>query len=304
MKRFIAPALALLLGLAAAGQAVATTMEFDGRQRTFEMYVPPTAPRPLPVVLVLHGGKGTAAQMRAYSHFDRVAARENVIAVYPQAIDGHWNDGRPPGENLRGKARDDNDVDFLLAVADNLIDHGLADPKRVFVAGISNGGMMAIRMACEHAERIAGIAVVAANQPEGLDCGASRPVPAIFFHGTDDRFIPFAGGDILQWGGVDRGRVLSAHDTVEQWRQIDGCTGQPAKTRLSDRNAPTDLAIDKITFEPCSGAPVQHYILRKGGHAWPGAEQSHVGDVLLGPAGTEVDASEEIWSFFKAQPGR
>jgi polyhydroxybutyrate depolymerase len=305
MRRFFLYALSLLLGLVASGTAVASTMEFDGRERIFEMYVPPTAPRPLPVVLILHGGKGTATQMRRYTDFDALAAKEGIIAVYPQGVNGQWNDGRPEISNMSPQTVETDDVEFLLAVVDNLVSHGLADPKRVYATGISNGGMMAMRLACEHPGRIAGIAVVATNMPVNSDCEPQTPVPALFFHGTSDRFIPYAGGDILQWANIDRGKVLSASETVGLWRKIDGCTGEPRKLRLTDGGSGKgSMAIDKVTFEPCSGASVQRFITRGGGHAWPGAKQGPAGDAILGPAGSDLDANAEIWEFFKAQPTR
>lgn len=304
MTRFFASALCLLASLFLLGEAGATTMEFDGRERTFEMYVPPTAPRPLPILLMLHGGRGTGSLMRRYTDFDSLAQKEDILAVYPQAIGGQWNDGRPEIGNLNPQSADTDDVEFLLSLVDTLVGRGLADPKRVFVAGISNGGMMAMRLACEHPGRIAGFAVVAANLPVGLDCDPQTPVPALFVHGTADKFVPFGGGDILQWANLDRGKVLSARETVALWRQVNGCTGDADKERVSDGARAGGFAIDRLTFEPCAGAPVQQFIIRGGGHAWPGARQSPYGDAVLGPAGIDLDANSEIWSFFKALPPR
>ncbi len=304
MIKLFAYTLCLLGGLAAIGEAAASTMEFDGRERTFEMYVPATTPRPLPVVLILHGGRGTAAQMRRYTGFDALAAKEGILAVYPQGIGGQWNDGRPEIGILNRPAAETDDVEFLLALVDNLVGHGLADPKRVYAAGISNGAMMAMRLACEHPGRIAAIAVVAGNQPVNAECDPQTPVPALFFHGTSDRFIPYAGGDILQWANVDRGKVLSANETVGLWRNINGCTGEPRKLRLADGTRKGGLVVDKVTFEPCAGARVERFITRGGGHAWPGAKQGPAADDILGPAGNDLDANVEIWNFFKAQPTR
>jgi polyhydroxybutyrate depolymerase len=304
MIRLFAHALCSFFCFALIGEAFATTMEFDGRERTFEMYVPPTAPRPLPVVLILHGGRGTAAQMRRYTDFDALAAKEGILAVYPQGVGGQWNDGRPEIGNMNPQAADTDDVEFLLAVVDNLVGHGLADPKRIYAAGISNGGMMAMRLACEHPGRIAAFAVVAGNQPVNAECDPQTPVPALFFHGTNDRFIPFAGGEILQWANLDRGKVLSAGETVGLWRTINGCTGEPRKLRVADGTRKGSLVVDKVTYEPCSGAPVARFITRGGGHAWPGAKQGPGGDAILGPAGSDLDANAEIWDFFKAQPTR
>jgi polyhydroxybutyrate depolymerase len=242
--------------------------------------------------------------MRRYTDFDALAAKEGILAVYPQGLSGQWNDGRPEVGNLNHQVAETDDVEFLLAVVDNLVSHGLADPTRVYVAGISNGGMMAMRLACEHPGRIAAIAVVAANQPVNAECDPQTPVPALFFHGTNDRFTPYGGGDILQWANLDRGKVLSSAETVAAWRKIDGCEGEPRKMRLFDGSQKGGLTIDKVTFEPCSGASVQRFIVRGGGHAWPGANQGPAGDAILGPAGHDLDANSEIWSFFKEQPTR
>ncbi|HVI52890.1 MAG TPA: PHB depolymerase family esterase [Candidatus Sulfotelmatobacter sp.] len=280
--------------------ALASTMEFDGLQRSFEMAVPPTAPRPLPVILVLHGGGGTSSQIRAYSHFDDVAQSQGALVVYPQAVGRHWNDGRlVPG--ILPHAVETDDVAFLMALVDSLAGTGLADPHRVYVAGIANGGMMALRLACELSERISGIAVVAANMPVGIDCAPSRPVPAVFFHGTQDRFIPWDGGYVLQWANIDRGKVESVADTLALWRKIDGCSGEISRDVVSKSGS---LVSRRITSARCQGASVEHYVTDGGGHVWPGARQGPGGDALLGAVDRDLDATAVIWSFFKAQPGR
>lgn len=292
--------LGLLSLLSVCGAAMATTMEFDGFQRSFEMSVPATAPRPLPVVLVLHGGGGTSSQIRTYSHFDDIAQSQGVLAVYPQGLGKHWNDGRAaPG--VLPHSEDADDVAFLMAVVDSLARTGLADPHRVYVAGISNGGMMALRLACELPERVAGIAVVAANMPVGLDCAPSRPVPVMFFHGSEDRFIPWDGGDILQWANIDRGKVLSVDDTLSLWQRIDGCSGDEQEETVTKG---PHLFSQRITSPKCKGAPVIHYVTQGGGHVWPGARQGPGGDALLGAVDHDLDATGLIWDFFKSLPSR
>lgn len=275
----------------------ASVIDSDGEPRSFEMYVPPTTPRPLPMVLILHGGRGTATQIRTYTHFDTIASREGILAVYPQAVQGLWNDGRPELEAISHRVTQTNDVKFLLTLIDHLIERGLADPHRVYVAGLADGGLMALRLACEHPDRLTAAAMVAANQPVSMTCAAQRPVPFVFFHGTADRFMPMDGGDILQWDHVNRGKILSADETVGQWLRINGCSGEPHEQQLSGTH--NSLDVDQITYDDCSGAPVEHFITQEGGHGWPGAEQSRVGDQLLGPVGHTIDAGEEIWKFFK-----
>lgn len=301
MQRFLTlMALAATVFLSAEQSASASSMEFDGLQRSFEMSVPATAPRPLPVVLVLHGGGGTSSQVRAYSHFDEIAQHQGVLVVYPQAVGRHWNDGRlVPG--IMPHAVETDDVSFLMALVDSLARTGLADPHRVYVAGISNGGMMALRLACELPERISAVAVVAANMPEGIDCTPSRPVPAVFFHGTQDRFIPWDGGYVLQWANIDRGKVESVDDTLALWRRIDGCSGDLTREPLDKSGALSSL---RETSALCQGAPVVHYVTEGGGHVWPGAHQGPGGDALLGAVDKSLDATAIIWDFFKSQPAR
>jgi len=300
MGRILVSLMALLALPVLPGRAVATNMDFDGYQRSFEMAVPATAPRPLPVVLVLHGGGGTSSEIRAYSHFDEIAQSQGVLVVYPQGVHRSWNDGRAVPD-FRGKDHDADDVAFLMAVVDSLARTGLADPHRLYIAGLSSGGMMAMRLACELPERVAGIAVVAANMPANLDCAPSRPVPAMFFNGTDDRYVPWAGGDILQWANIDRGKVLSVEDSLALWRRIDGCSGEIKDETVTKSKR---LGSRRLTSESCSGAPVVQYVTDGGGHVWPGAHQGPGGDALLGVVDHDLDATSLIWDFFKNLPGR
>src|SRR5208283_3287848 len=146
-RRAILAAIALTLLIASAsrpafaGEAVAHTIDVNGVSRSYLLYVPPgQSGKPLPAFIMMHGGGSTDLQQERYTNFDAFADAHGLVVMYPQGIDKHWNDGR-------------------------VIAQGLIDPKRVYAAGISNGGFMAQHMACVMPEALAGIAVVAASQP-------------------------------------------------------------------------------------------------------------------------------------------
>jgi polyhydroxybutyrate depolymerase len=177
---------------AAAGNAASHTIDANGVSRSCLLYVPPgQSGKHLPAIILMHGSSSTDAQQETYSNFDAFAQAHGLVVMYPQGIDRHWNDGRVIGHESTS-----DDIGFMKAMLAEVTAQELIDPKRVYVAEISNGGFMAQRMACVMPDALAGIAVVAATQPVNAACTSPRPMPAIFFHGTADKFVPFNGGPI------------------------------------------------------------------------------------------------------------
>ena len=166
---------------------------------------------------MMHGSGSTDLQQERYTNFDAFADAHGLVVMYPQGIDKHWNDGRVIGHESMA-----DDIGFMKAMLAQVIADGLIDPKRVYGAGISNGGFMAQHMACVMPEALAGIAVVAASQPVDAACPSPRPMPVIFFHGTADKFVPFNGGPIAPQFG-NRGTALSNAQAVAVWQKRNGC---------------------------------------------------------------------------------
>ncbi len=283
---------------AQAPEAQCESLAFDGRERSYRLYVPPRLATPAALLVVLHGGGGGGAGMEALTGrgFNRRADETGALVVYPDGVGHGWNDGR---HDLKSRSVKDNvdDVGFLRALVEALGRRYPLDHERVYVTGISNGGMMTLRLACEASDTFRGFVAVAASLGEDLAArcrpAAARPVAVI--DGTADPIVPFGGGEVrVLWAG--RGRVIGAEATVAAFRGFAGCTAvasEPPLDRIADDG--TVLVVRRATG--ClSGASVVLYEVQGGGHAWPGGLR-YAREWLIGKVSRELDATEETWRF-------
>ncbi len=270
----------------------------DGVPRSYTVFLPERARERdggVPVVIVLHGGRGDGMRVRRIMGLDPVAAREGFAVVYPDSLGRGWNDGR--GFH-RGRS---DDVGFLIRLKRSLVRRGLADPDRVFVAGVSNGGMMVQRLACEAPGAFAGFASVIANMPvRVLDlCAPDRPAPMMIINGTDDRIVPYDGGGVGFAGR--RGAVVSTFETVEFWRAHNGCHGRPGRRMMPDRDPRDGSRVVMFYSTECRGAPVFLLRVQGGGHRVPGSplrDLPFLPERALGPQNNDISAAEVITRFF------
>jgi polyhydroxybutyrate depolymerase len=186
-------------------------------------------------------------------------------------------------------------------MVDDLERQGIGfDRAAVGVTGISNGGFMAMRMACEAAREIVGIAAVTATMPAeiGTRCRPARPVPVLVINGTDDPLVPYQGG-VVRAFGRNRGVVWSTERTVEFWASVNGCSGAARSVALPDRDASDGTITIRHDYQGCPRAPVTLLEVKGGGHSWPGASQ-YLPTALIGRVSRDFDASEAIATFFKS----
>ncbi len=274
------------------------TITVDGYERTFQVHVPANVDRPTPLVIVLHGGAGTGRGMRLMSEFDRVADQHGFMVVYPDGLYRHWNDRRGSGRRMRA---DVDDVKFIATLIDHLAGRYTIDAKRVYAAGISNGGFMTFRLACELSDRIAGFATVVANiSPDfARECRPPRPVRLLMMNGTDDPVMPYKGGSVKVFRR-ELGEVISAPDTVAFWVKANGCKGTPVEQTLPDAVPPDGTQVHVITYSGCSeGGEVIFYRIEGGGHTWSKrAGGQYLPERRVGRVCHAIDAAETIWSFF------
>ena len=274
-----------------------------GQVRTFMRYTPNkvlVAGKKAPVVFALHGARGTADRLQPYLGLNAVADRDGFIVVYPQGLDKTWNDGRPP--ELRGGRADTeaDDVAFLNSLADALVAQGAADPARMFISGVSNGGFMALKMACEASSRFAAVGAVIASVPVDAKgtCKPGRAVPVVMINGTDDPVIRYDGGA----GRAGVKGNLAVPDAARLFAELDGCgavTDVPA-----DKRDPSDAtSVSQRVWTGCKdGSSVALYTVNGGGHQPPAMGAVSGGPVLgfvLGTRSHQIDTAETMWSFFK-----
>jgi len=296
-RRRLALLVLITLALAGCGARHASaddqsaTLEFGGLSRTYAVHVPPGHPTGL--VMNLHGGASTGSAQERLTNFDAVADADGFAVVYPDGIDRNWADGRGASEPDR---RGVDDVGFLAALADKLRSQYGIDPGHVFATGMSNGGFMANRLACDRTDLFAAVAPVSGTLGSNVACNPSRPVGVLEVHGTADPIVPFDGGSMRGRGGASE--IVSAPAMVQRRRTGDGCSGEPADDTLP--GAGDGTVVHRFTSAPCAaGAAVVFYQVDGGGHTWPDGPQ-YLPKAVIGPTTRAFSASEAIGQFFVA----
>ncbi|HYV86240.1 MAG TPA: hypothetical protein VFB49_10030 [Patescibacteria group bacterium] len=283
---------------------------------------------PFPVVIDIHGGGGSAEGARAMTCpngdlndpgcLDRLADCEGFITVYPNGTSdpvfkslrtfdaGGGNAGFQCVSGVACTTKVD-DLRYFTDLLDTLEKNYTIDPARIYLTGLSNGGAMSHRLACELSDRIAAIAPISGgNQFAALEyCSPSRPVPVLEIHGTADRCWPYQGGmqtcaGILTPQGF--GGFVSIPATVAAWASTNGCHTTPLVENLLDI-APTDgTSVTRITYRGCAnGGDVVQLRVNGGGHTWPGGS-SVLSLRMVGNLSREFSANKVMWEFFKAHP--
>jgi polyhydroxybutyrate depolymerase len=271
-------------------------LRHEGRERTYLVHLPPRHRGGLPLVLSFHGGGGNAAGQQRHTRMDAVADRERFVVAYPDGTGRAglltWNAGDCCG--LAAELAVD-DVGFALAVVDDLARRAGIDRRRVYATGMSNGGMMAHRLAAEAAERIAAVAPVAgALVHEPL--APSRPVPVLHVHSVDDPRALYHGGLGPPFPFTDH-RVLhpAVEEVMAEWAAADGCESSPEE--VEHRTGSRGHTATLLRWTGCAaGSEVALWRLTGAGHVWPGVS-SPLPRRLVGPGTDVIDANHEIWAF-------
>ncbi len=297
-------ALSALLALPAchrpdAGSQVAS-ISFGGRDRSFVLHVPPSAPAPgtRRLILSLHGRGGTGAQQEDLTGLSTLAERDGFIAIYPDGIDRSWADGRGTSS---AEEQGIDDVGFLGALIDWAVQNHGADPRQVHVSGHSNGGMMTHRLGCDLSAKVASMSPVAAELPALVSkaCSPAHPMSVMTFHGTGDGFVPYAGGTVEKGAG---GEILGAKETRAFWAEKAGCAPDPTITAEPDRDPDDGTTVLREESAGCtSGAEVLLFTIQGGGHTWPGST-ADLGEALVGKVSKDINASELQLAFFARHP--
>jgi polyhydroxybutyrate depolymerase len=275
------------------------SLEHDGFARTYRLYVPTKYEdgEPSPLVFVLHGGGGNAERLEGLG-FEPLADRNGALIVYPQGVENNWADGRGTTDAELAGA---DDVSFLAALIDEISTTLSIDSDQVFVTGVSNGGVMSHRLACDLADRFGAVASVigslATNYRE--ECRPSEPIGVMSIRGTEDPFINFEGGDAAHDDFPrlgDGGLIESSESARRFWAEQNGCS-EPVSESLEPINPEDPTRVTRIEHADCTdGVSVVYYEVEGMGHTWP--PNAGVAPRVSGPASTQLNATELIWAFF------
>lgn len=286
-----------------------------GRLRTWTLYVPPGLDRTrhTPLVVVLHGSGSSGARCLVDNGWMQEADRRGFIVAAPDGLPvlpdapadavanpTLWNEGRLRNAGPRTAI---DDVAFIEAMLDRLGADLPIDRQRTYVAGVSNGGSMAFRLAAEASDRFAAL-VVAASVPWTAE-RPERPMPTLVIVGTEDRLVPLRGGIVRsQWFKEVRPPL---RPMLYRWARALGMRTPVITTVIDDENVLIeDWAANPADSSPGTSAPTPMTVVYvKGyGHGWPGGVGAGLPRNAAGPTAQAVDATRLAWEFFARSPAR
>ena len=259
------------------------SIPYDGDYRTYLLHLPSgyTGISDLPLIVAMHGGFGNAYNMETISELSIKADAEHFIVVYPEGVKGgflnasSWNAGWCCGFASSSNV---DDVGFIDSLLNTLIGDYSIDTNRIYATGMSNGGFMSYRLACELSDRIAAIAPVECSMTM-TSCTPNRVVPIIHFHSYLDTHIPYDGGI----GSGPSNHYNPPIDSVlNVWASNNSC-GILNDTIINN----AQYTLTKWTDCDCE-TEIHCYITQDGGHSWPGVGGS-----------AYINATDLMWTFFQ-----
>jgi len=276
----------------------------DGYTREFILHLPVHYEQlgNIPLLIALHGGAGTARGMIGLTkgRFNELADEYGFLVVYPQGLGKSWNDGR---QDPISYAHENNidDIGFFRKLILKMTDEYKADPGKVCVTGISNGGFMSVRVSRDLADQVKAVVPVCAGIPAATKDAhlSAPPVNMLLINGTDDPLVPYNGGEVTVLG-KKRGMVLSTDETISMFVARNACSDVARIEEIAD-NDPQDgtRVIREEYTNTDTGNKVVLLKVIDGGHTWPGGWQ-YLKEKWIGKTSMDINACDEIWSFFRS----
>ena len=274
----------------------------EGVEREYIIHVPENLNQDSPIVFVIHGYTGSAEGIAAYTGMNSIAEREGFIAVYPQGtIDSNGN----TFFNVGYEFNDDspiNDVSFIRELVRSISQEFNLKRKKAFATGMSNGGDMSYLLACTSSDLFKAVAPVAGVLMKGLkdSCELNSPVPIFEIHGTADKISLFEG-DLNNEGGW--GAYYDLPSTIDFFAERYQLTNKSVKQTISkESGADYDIFFERHWSDDLE-EEVWMYRIEDGRHVWPGIKLNWWNNPLawfyFGSGNEDINASEEVWSFFK-----
>jgi polyhydroxybutyrate depolymerase len=262
------------------------TMVSSGQRREYLLYVPKRydPAKPTPLVISMHGAAVWPAHQMNTSRWNTLADEYGFIVVYPSGTGVGpriWHVDR--GAGLR------QDVRFISALIDTLEAVYNIDSTRIYANGFSLGGGMAFVLSCTLSDRIAAVGMVAAAQTLPWTwCTDHRAVPMIAFHGTAD-LVPYQGGRSPD--PFNPLRFPAVRDWTANWARRNRCGSYPLESAVA-------ADVSRLEYTNCADdAAVVLFTIQGGGHQWPGGKP--LPTWLFGPKSNSIDATIQMWAFFR-----
>lgn len=278
------------------------TIEHDGLTRAYRVHVPEKyrAASPAPLLVAFHGGGGDMnhqARDESYGLISKSEA-EVFVVVFPNGFSklasgkfATWNVG-----TCCAAARDQNvdDVGFVRRIIGNITGLLNIDRSRIYATGMSNGGMMAYRLACEMADTFSAIAAVAGTD-NTTRCTPRAPIAILHIHASNDDRVLYDGGAGSRFSDPAKvAEFTSVPATLSKWVGLNGCNAKALRV-LDTPGARCD------SYSQCRGnVEVRLCVTETGGHSWPGGNKARGSE----PASQALSANDVMWAFFTSAPGR
>lgn len=261
-------------------------IKYDGEKRYYLLHKPDNFEtlNTKSLIIALHGGVGYPRNIEEQSGLSITSDQYGFMVCYPEGLNRTWNAGECCGKSMK---KDRDDVGFIAYLIDELLNKYDIDPNRVYVTGMSNGGMMAYQLACEIPNKIAAIAPVAATMTS-KSCNPSSEMPIIHFHSYIDFSVPYDGG---VGDGPSRNYKAPLDSVFNVWNELNGCL-----TPRSIVYSGTDY--DRLKWGDCdNNVEMELYITYDGGHQWPmGVKPTRKAD----EPSQAINANTLMWEFFKS----
>ncbi len=268
---------------------ITKTIKSGGVTREYNIYVPDiyNAANAVPLVINMHGYGSNMGQQSLYGNFKNLADVDNFIIIHPN---GTLDNTNTRYWNAFGASGGIDDVAFISNLIDTISADYNIDSSMVFSTGMSNGGFMSYKLACELNDKIAKIASVTGTMttPLEMSCSPLNAIPVMQIHGTADPTVPYNGG----------GAFTPIEDVIDFWVAFNNCDTTPSISVLPDINTSDSSTVELFNYtNGDDDSEVIFYKITNGGHTWPSA----IVDIPSGNTNKDFNASEVIWEFFKGE---
>jgi poly(hydroxyalkanoate) depolymerase family esterase len=276
--------------------------------RSYKLYIPSGYHgQPLPLVVMLHGCTQNPDDFAAGTRMNVLAEEHQCLVAYPAqspAANGSkcWN-----WFEAADQQRDSGEPSIIAGLTRQICDSHRVDARRIYVAGLSAGGAMALTLAMTYPDLYAAVGIhsglayaVARDLPSAftaMHCGketsarwhtAGAPVPAIVFHGDRDTSVHPCNGD----------QVIAQCAPSHARRGAPAEGGPAARVSVERGQVPHGHSYTRTTYHDASGQPVvEHWLVHGAGHAWSGGSSRGSYTDPKGP-----DATQEMLRFFYDHP--